>query len=127
MARPLKMFMRGKSITQLQEVLRRMGYDIKDQKALFGVDTRDAVKSFQKQQGLKPTGHVDEALMKQMQGGAAPVDHEPEDKVNMKALPTHQAELNALVRLLIQKQVFTQDEWDKEKGLGLETGKPLVD
>ena len=115
MARPLKMFMRGKSITQLQEVLRRMGYDIKDQKALFGVDTRDAVKSFQKQQGLKPSGHVDEALMKQMQGGAAPAGHEPEDKVKVKALPTNQAELDALVRLLIQQKVFTQDEWDKEK------------
>jgi len=114
MARPLKIFMRGKSITQLQAVLKRMGYEINDQKALFGTNTRDAVKSYQKQQGLKPTGLVDEALMKHMSGGApAPAE---DGKVNkVMALPINQQELDALVRLLIQKEVFTQDEWDAEK------------
>ena len=114
MARALKIFMRGKSITQLQEVLRRMGYDINDQRALFGTNTRDAVKSFQKQQGLKPTGIVDDALLKQMQGGA-PAAAEDKTEVSATSLPTNQAELDALVRLLIQKEVFTQDEWNKEK------------
>ncbi len=114
MARALKIFMRGKSITQLQSVLQRMGYEIKDQKALFGVDTRDAVKSFQKQQGLKPTGIVDEALMKQMSGGA-PAPSEDEKPSKSKMMPTNQKELDALVRLLITKGVFSQEEWDKEK------------
>ncbi|WP_038248058.1 peptidoglycan-binding domain-containing protein [Ghiorsea bivora] len=114
MARALKIFMRGKSISQLQSVLQRMGYEIKDQKALFGVDTRDAVKSFQKQQGLKPTGIVDEALMKQMSGGApAPADDERPSKSKM--MPSNQKELDALVRLLTAKGVFSQEEWDKEK------------
>jgi len=114
MARALKVFMRGKSITQLQSVLQRMGYEIKDQKALFGVDTRDAVKSFQKQHGLKPTGIVDEALMKQMSGGA-PAPSEDEKPSQSKIMPTNQKELDALVRLLIAKGVFNQEEWDKEK------------
>lgn len=114
MARALKVFMRGKSIIQLQEVLKRMGYEIKDQKALFGVDTRDAVKSFQKQQGLKPTGVVDEALMQQMSGGApAPADDDTPSKT--KVMPTNQYELDALVRLLIAKGVFSQEEWQTEK------------
>jgi len=118
MARVLKVFMRGQSVGLLQEVLRRMGYDIADQKNLFGTNTREAVKSFQKQQGLKPTGLVDEALMQQMQGGApAPA----EDKAGLKptSLPTNQVELDALVRLLIKKEVFGQEEWDAEKKKGV--------
>ena len=114
MARPLKMFMRGKSITQLQEVLRRMGYDINDQRALFGTTTRDAVKSFQKQHGLKPSGIVDDALLKQMQGGA-PAASEDKTEVSATSLPTNQEDLEALVRLLIKKEVFSQEEWDAEK------------
>ncbi|MDQ6980521.1 MAG: peptidoglycan-binding domain-containing protein [Ghiorsea sp.] len=114
MARALKIFMRGKSITQLQLVLQRMGYEINDQKALFGTNTRDAVKSFQKQQGLKPTGIVDDALMKQISGGVpVPAEDEKPSKSNM--MPSNQKELDALVRLLIAKGVFSQEEWDKEK------------
>jgi peptidoglycan hydrolase-like protein with peptidoglycan-binding domain len=114
MARTLKIFMRGKSVGLLHEVLRRMGYDIADQKNLFGTTTREAVKSYQKQHGLKLTGLVDEALMKQMQGGApAPA----EEQINVKAitLSNNQAELDTLVRLLIKKEVFSQEEWDTEK------------
>ena len=114
MARALKIFMRGKSITQLQEVLRRMGYDINDQRALFGTTTRDAVKSFQKQHGLKPSGIVDDALLKQMQGGA-PAASEDTTEVSATSLPTNQEDLGALVRLLIKKEVFSQEEWDTEK------------
>jgi len=122
MARVLKVFMRGKSVGLLQEVLRRMGYDIADQKNLFGTNTREAVKSFQKQQGLKSTGVVDEALMQQMQGGAlAPAENKIEDKAGLKptSLPTNQVELDALVRLLIKKEVFSQEEWDTEKKKGV--------
>ena len=114
MARVLKIFMRGKSVGLLQEVLRRMGYEITDQKNLFGTTTREAVKSYQKQHGLKPTGLVDEVLMKQMQGGA-PVPIEEQADVKTSVLPSHQAELDALIRLLIKKEVFSQAEWDAEK------------
>ncbi len=114
MARTLKIFMRGKSVSQLQEILRRMGYTIEDQRGIFGVHTRDAVRSFQKQQGLTPTGHVDDDLMQMLQGGASQTSAEM-PVLESKALPTNQAELDALVRLLIQKKVFTQEEWDAEK------------
>ncbi len=114
MARALKIFMRGKSITHLQEVLRRMGYDINDQRALFGTTTRDAVKSFQKQHGLKPSGIVDDALLTKMQGGA-PAASEDKTEVSATSLPTNQEDLEALVRLLIKKEVFSQEEWDAEK------------
>jgi len=114
MARTLKIFMRGKSVSLLQEVLRRMGYDIHDQKGLFGVHTRDAVKSYQKQQGLKPTGQVDDALMTMLQGGAPAQASEDKPTAQTKALPSNQAELDALVRLLIKKEVFSQEEWDAE-------------
>jgi len=113
MARVLKIFMRGKSVGLLQEVLRRMGYDIADQKNLFGTTTRDAVKSYQKQQGLKPTGLVDESLMKQMQGGS-PMPAKEQTDVKPTSLPSNQEELDALVRLLIKKDVFSQEEWDAE-------------
>ncbi len=114
MSRVLKIFMRGKSITQLQSVLQRMGYEIKDQKGVFGVDTRDAVKYYQKQQGLKPTGIVDEALMKQMSVGA-PASAKDEKPSQDNMISNHPKELDALVRLLIAKGVFSQEEWDKEK------------
>ncbi|MDQ7003798.1 MAG: peptidoglycan-binding domain-containing protein [Ghiorsea sp.] len=114
MARPLKVFMRGKSITQLQEALRRMGYEIHDQKALFGTDTRDAVKSYQKQKGLKTTGIVDDALMKEM-SGEVPSSAVDEKEISNQSLPNNQQEWDALIRLLIQKEIFTQDEWDAEK------------
>ena len=113
MARALKMFMRGKSVSLLQDILRRMGYEINDQKGLFGADTRDAVKQYQKKQGVKVTGVVDDALMQQMQGGAPA--QTIENKSKAMALPNHQQELDTLVRLLIKKGVFTQQEWDAEK------------
>ena len=115
MARPLKIFMRGKSITALQEVLRRMGYPIHDQKGLFGTDTRDAVKSFQKQQGLKPTGLVDEELMQLLQRGhvaAAPVEEKVSPRAEQSSVDQHQ--LDCLVRLLIQKGVLAEGELEAE-------------
>jgi len=115
MARPLKIFMRGKSITTLQEVLRRMGYPIHDQKGLFGTDTRDAVKSFQKQQGLKPTGLVDDELMQLMQRGhaaVAPAEKEVVAKQEVQSVNQHQ--LDCLIRLLIQKEVLAEGELEAE-------------
>jgi len=114
MSRPLKIFMRGKSVTLLQEVLRRMGHDIQDQKALFGTDTREAVKSYQKQQGLQPTGIVDDALRRLMQGGASAVESD-EIPVKVSLNPINQQDLDILVGLLIQKGVISQKEWDNEK------------
>jgi len=114
MSRPLKIFMRGKSVALLQEALRRMGYDIHDQKALFGTDTREAVKSYQKQQGLQLTGVVDDALRRLMQGGALAVESD-EIPVKEKINPVNQQELDTLIRLLISKGVINQKEWDDEK------------
>ncbi len=113
MARTLKIFMRGKSVAQLQEILRRMGYTIEDPKGLFGVHTREAVKSYQKQHGLTPTGHVNNDLMSMLQGGTPQTNAEP-PVLESKDMPINQQELDALIRLLIQKDVFTQEEWDAE-------------
>ncbi len=114
MARPLKIFMRGKSITTLQEVLRRMGYPIHDQKGLFGTDTRDAVKSFQKQQGLKPSGVVDDELMKLMQHGQAAVVTAEESLEVPDSTPLNQQQLDALIRLLLRKGVIEEAELEAE-------------
>ncbi len=117
MARPLKVFMRGKSIALLQEVLRRMGYTIDDQKGLFGTMTRDAVKSFQKQHGLKPTGQVDDALMTLMQHGQPIVAPEPENisaKVEPAAASMNQKQLDSLIRLLLRKGVIAEGELEQE-------------
>lgn len=114
MARPLKVFMRGKSIALLQEVLRRIGYPIHDQKGLFGVDTRDAVKNFQKQQGLKPTGQVDEALMQLMQHGqpAMPQEKQPLEKIEevVEGQVTQQ-QFDVLLRLLVRKGLIEEGEF----------------
>jgi len=112
MARPLKIFMRGKSVTQLQELLRGMGFEINDQKALFGVDTRSAVKAYQKQHSLKITGEVDDQFILRIQGGAGVPPKQSEAIV--KAISSKQEPLDVLVRLLIKKNMFTQEEWDTE-------------
>ncbi|MDX8383763.1 MAG: peptidoglycan-binding domain-containing protein [Ghiorsea sp.] len=118
MARPLKIFMRGKSITALQATLRRMGYDIQDQAALFGTSTRDAVKSFQRQQGLKPTGIVDDALLKQMNAGqqvTAPTQEHEQDTTPPANLSNgNQEQFDALLRLLKRKGILEDGELEKE-------------
>jgi len=116
MARPLKIFMRGKRITMLQEILLRMGYRIEDQKGLFGTFTRDAVKIIQKQHGLKVNGEVDDALFQIIQGGNAPSPAQPEAE-KMAAAPTSpitRAQLDALTRLLIRKGVLEEGELEAE-------------
>jgi len=114
MARPLKVFMRGKSVTVLQEVLRLRGYPIHDQKGLFGTDTREAVKSFQKQHGLATTGVVDDKLMLLMQQGSVqePPPSAPEKSVAVKTIK--QDKWDALVRLLVKKGVLEEGELEAE-------------
>jgi len=47
--------------------------------------------------------------------GGAPAPAEDEKPSPSKMMPSNQKELDALVRLLIAKGVFSQEEWDKEK------------
>lgn len=114
MSRPLKMFMRGKSVTMLQELLRRMGYPMQDQPGLFGVHTRDAVKDYQKQRGLKVTGTVDAELLQQMQQGHVAPAAGSEKTKNTAADPAERKRVDALIRLLIRKGVITEEELQAE-------------
>ncbi|MDX8387572.1 MAG: peptidoglycan-binding domain-containing protein [Ghiorsea sp.] len=114
MARPLKVFMRGKSVTILQEALRIRGYTIADQRALFGMDTREAVKSFQKQQGLKATGLVDDELLKLIQQGQAPTAKVEKVVKKVEVSGVNQEQLDALVNLLVRKGVIEEGELESE-------------
>lgn len=115
MSRPLKIFMRGKKISQLQELLKRMGYPMQDQPGLFGVHTRDAVKAYQKQRGLKATGEVsDELLLQMQQGGVAPSTATSEKKEKQAAVALESRRADALIRLLISKGVITEEELQAE-------------
>lgn len=119
MARPLKIFMRGKKITMLQQLLQRMGYPVHDKAGQFGTSTRDAVKAVQGQFKLEPTGIVDDALLQLMQQGqTAPAI--TEDTVSKTPAPDNDAsrqpdtQTEALIRLLIRKGVFTEKDLQDE-------------
>ncbi len=116
MARPLKMFMRGKRVTMLQELLGRMGYPMQDQPGMFGATTRDAVKDFQKQRQLKPTGLVDDELLQLMQQGhvASPSKKKTSPESSPAPLPVNQQQLDALIRLLIRKELISESELQAE-------------
>jgi len=118
MSRPLKIFMRGKRVALMQAVLHRMGYPMQDQKGLFGVHTRDAVKDIQKQRGLKPTGEVDDALFQLLQQGAVPQQiADLAGTTTAPALPDpgcDQAQFDALIRLLLRKGVIEAGELEAE-------------
>ncbi|MDX8405183.1 MAG: peptidoglycan-binding domain-containing protein [Mariprofundus sp.] len=118
MSRPLKIYMRGKKITHLQGVLQRMGYPMQDQKGIFGVDTRSAVKDIQKQRKLTVTGEVDEQLLQQIQQGHAPAaDIGMSDKSEARTPGTdsvNQTRLDALIRLLQRKGVIETGELEAE-------------
>ena len=116
MSRPLKMFMRGKRVTMLQELLHRIGYPINDQPGLFGATTRDAVKDFQKQREMKVTGQVDDDLMQLIQGGqTAPASKEkPSSEKIIVSTPVNQQQLDALIRLLVRKDLITEKELQTE-------------
>jgi len=109
--------MRGKSIRLLQEVLRRRGYVIDDADGLFGVMTRDAVKNFQKQHGMKTSGEVDAELMNQLQQGSVLPAVKPEPKAEVaKAVEAMvpQKDFDALLRLLRKKGVIEDGEFEAE-------------
>jgi len=114
MARPLKMFMRGKRISMLQELLGRMGYPMNDQPGLFGASTRDAVKDVQTQRGLKPTGHADDELLQLMQLGQTSPPAKEKSSVQTTPSstqnPVNQQQLDALIRLLIHKGLIDETE-----------------
>jgi len=111
MARVLKIFMRGKSVRMLQEFLRSMGYKVNDRDSMFGASTRDAVKSFQRQRGLKVTGQVDNELLQLMQqakAGSSVCGKEAEEKSSVAMVS--QKKFNALVRLMVRKGLFDEQE-----------------
>ncbi|MBL4775601.1 MAG: peptidoglycan-binding protein [Mariprofundus sp.] len=114
MARPLKIFMRGKRISMLQDILRRMGYAMHDQAGQFGASTRDAVKAFQRQRDLKPTGSVDDALLILMQQGSCPENSKSEppklESPQTTSSLSNQTQLDALIELLINKGIINEDE-----------------
>lgn len=114
MNKKLKMFMRGKGVSMLQELLQRMGYPMNDQPGMFGVSTRDAVKDFQSKKGLKATGTVDEALLNMIrQNFVIQADTKKASSESAKPpapMPTQQKQLEAITRLLIKKGIFSEDE-----------------
>jgi len=121
MARPLKIFMRGKSVRMLQDLLRSMGYKVEDRDSMFGASTRDAVKSFQRQRSLKVTGQVDDVLLQMMQQGKACSSVRSKDA--MKTTPVSdvvpiamvsQEKFNALLRLMVRKGLFDEQELKDE-------------
>jgi len=117
MSRPLKIFMRGKRIAFMQEILHRMGYPMQDQKGLFGVNTRDAIKDVQKQRGLKQTGQVDDDLFHLMQHGTAPQVADQASTTIAAAPPDpgcDQEQFDALIRLLLRKGVIEAGELEAE-------------
>lgn len=125
MARPLKMFMRGKSVRMLQETLKCLGYPMEDQPSIFGASTRDAVKSFQSQKGLKPTGIVDDELLSLMRTGhnVAAIDAKQSDAAQSSgkrgadaavSLPVDQGRLEAVIRLMVSKGLITEEELAEE-------------
>ncbi|ATX79641.1 Putative peptidoglycan binding domain-containing protein [Mariprofundus aestuarium] len=114
MNKKLKMFMRGKGVSMLQELLQRMGYPMNDQPGIFGVSTRDAVKDFQSKKGLKTTGIVDEELLNMIRqncGIQADTKRAVSESVPLPALgPVDQKQLEVITRLLIKKGIFSEDE-----------------
>ncbi|NWF35573.1 peptidoglycan-binding protein [Mariprofundus sp. KV] len=112
------MFMRGKGVSMLQELLQRMGYPMQDQPGLFGVATRAAVKDFQAKKGLKSTGIVDEALLDLMrQNFTTPTERKKSKAKSAQTPAPHpatQQQLDTITRLLIKKGIFSEEELAKE-------------
>jgi len=121
MARPLKIFMRRKSVRMLQELLRSMGYKLDDRDSMFGACTRDAVKAFQRQRNLKVTGQVDDALLQMMQQGKegsteqgkGAVKKSPSLEVAATGMVS-QKQFDALLRLMVRKGLLDEQELKDE-------------
>ncbi len=110
MSRPLKIYMRGKSVTQLQNMLKQMGYPMNDVQGVFGASTRDGVRDFQKRKGLKTTGVVDNDLFTLMQQN---VGFQAEEKKVLAPSQTSQTDsdrLDTLIRLLVNKGLISEEE-----------------
>jgi len=114
MARPLKMFVRGKSVSILQEMLRNMGFPMDDSRGIFGVSTRAAVKVIQKQRGLKVTGEVDDALLQSMQQGVLIAPAATDTSQENIEVPVNQQQLHALIRMMIRKGLIEEGELETE-------------
>jgi len=115
MARPLKMFMRGENVRMLQKSLCSMGFQIDDKIGMFGTSTRDAVKALQRQHGLKQNGQVDDALLQMIQPcKAASKDEQVEDKSVSKLDSDLRNAFDALVRLMVRKGLFDEQELNDE-------------
>jgi len=113
------MFMRGKRVTMLQEILQRMGYPMHDQTGLFGASTRDGIKDFQKRQALKASGIVDDDLFKLLQQGplstsSASKGTTPADTTDPSPIACNQQQLDALTAVLIDKGIISQSELDQQ-------------
>jgi hypothetical protein len=59
----LKINIRGKKVSELQDLLRQRGFKIDDPEELFGEDTRDAVRDIQRKNKLSVTGVVNAQTM----------------------------------------------------------------
>ncbi|HLR15181.1 MAG TPA: S41 family peptidase [Bacillota bacterium] len=57
---PLTPGEKGEKVTNAQEMLRGLGYTIKDNDGEYGKDTEKAVQEFQKENDLKETGEINE-------------------------------------------------------------------
>jgi len=135
MARPLKMFMRGKSVSMLQELLRSMGYKVDDRLSMFGASTRDAVKAFQRQRALKVTGQVDDVLLQMMQQGKdvssvrAKIVEKKQPISACEPAMVSQEKFDALMRVMVRKGLLDEQELNDEMKRGSPvsiTQPPLV-
>jgi peptidoglycan hydrolase-like protein with peptidoglycan-binding domain len=73
MANPvLKNGSKGEAVTGLQSQLQRLGYDLGDADGVFGRRTADAVKQFQRDQGLAADGIVGPQTWAALEAAIAP-------------------------------------------------------
>jgi peptidoglycan hydrolase-like protein with peptidoglycan-binding domain len=55
-------------VRSVQSTLRDLGYDVGDVDGAVGARTRDAIRAFQRDRGLEPTGHLSERTIGMMRG-----------------------------------------------------------
>ena len=55
-----------KAIRNVQLILNKNGYDAGGSDGKIGAKTRDAIMAFQKDNGLKPTGNIDNDLVRNL-------------------------------------------------------------
>jgi len=89
---------------------------MQDQPGMFGATTRDAVKDFQKQRQLKPTGLVDDELLQLMQQGqVTPPSKKKRASAKPSApTPANQQQLDVLIGLLIRRELISEEELQTE-------------